>query len=114
MRTFRVIVRGRFEGLSSEVKSQLLAKADSHDALDAAFTEDGTFTYDKALNAFTFRYLMNDNATDRKIAAGNAETAAELAATDYLEERSIGYRDLRLESINMDEIAANTRRLQSK
>ncbi|MGW2327787.1 DUF6204 family protein [Streptomyces sp. NPDC001700] len=52
MTVFRVTMRGVFEGLAEEDRAALLAEVD---AFRTAYTEEGTFTYDRGLSAFTFR-----------------------------------------------------------
>ncbi|MFD0070203.1 DUF6204 family protein, partial [Streptomyces sp. NPDC127574] len=47
-RTFRITVRGVFDGLSTEQRSELLAGAAEHDVLQAAFTAEGHLSYDLA------------------------------------------------------------------
>lgn len=112
MRTYRVTVRGKFDSLTDDAKRQLLEELDHHDALHAQFTPEGSFTYDKALNAFSFRYVVEDEENNPEEAQGNAHTFAELAATELLTEKGYGFRDLRVESMDMDAMSANTRRLQ--
>ncbi len=64
-RTFRVVVRGVFEGLSTNQRAELLACTAEHDVLRAAFTPDGHLGYDLAArSAFTFRFL--DTAAPRR------------------------------------------------
>jgi len=112
MRTYRVIVRGTFRELTDAQREVLLAEADEHDALGAAFDEQGTFVYDRALHAFSFRITVTDEADDPDVAKANADTAAELAATEYLDERGLGFQGLRVSSTNVEDVQASTRRLQ--
>lgn len=112
MRSYRVTVRGRFQALTDEQRRVLRDEASEHDALDAAFTEEGTFTYDDFLSAFSFRSLVVDDAPEPEVATANARTAAELAAVEYLASKGLGYGDLRVESTSVDDVKASTRRLQ--
>jgi hypothetical protein len=92
LRILRVLVRGRFDGLDEPSRARLLAEADRHSVADAAFTETGTLTYDRALSSFGFRVQLRvrgDGAEDRAIA--HAEQAAR-AALDGL---GVGCRDVR-------------------
>jgi len=51
-RSFRVTVRGSFDGLTDDQRAALLAEAAEHDVLKAAFTEQGRLTYDLAMRPF--------------------------------------------------------------
>jgi Family of unknown function (DUF6204) len=53
---FRVIVRGRFSSLSEASRAYLSDAQDEHDVSRAAFTREGTLTYDSKLDFFSFRY----------------------------------------------------------
>ncbi len=52
----RVVVRGQFDGLDGDQRAALLAEADDHDIFKAAYTEWGSFTYERNLVSFSFRY----------------------------------------------------------
>jgi hypothetical protein len=82
MRIYRVLVGGRFGELDDAVRSRLLAEADDHDVLGAAFTEGGTLTYDRSLAFFTCRYQLRvDDGTDgAAVAEAVARATADLAA----------------------------------
>jgi hypothetical protein len=112
MRTYRATVRGRFDGLSPEDRDRLLGDLDAHDALYAAFTTDGTFTYDRSLSAFSFRFLLEDEVDDAVKADASATTVAELRAIEWLEEQQLGYQALRVELANIEDMKASTRRLR--
>ena len=80
-RTFRVTVRGVFDGLGADQRAELLARASEHDVLHAAFTPEGHLSYDLAARpAFTFRFQDSGEAEE-----------------DILEatERGYGYKNLR-------------------
>lgn len=86
-RTYRVIVRGVFADLDDAQRSALIATVDEHDILSAAFTDDGTLIYDRALRNFTFRCAVRQRpgtspAADEATAvqAGCDRAAAALAA----------------------------------
>ncbi|MFE4626685.1 DUF6204 family protein [Streptomyces mirabilis] len=88
-RTFRVTVRGVFDGLGAE----LLARASEHDVLHAAFTPEGHLSYDLAARpAFTFRFLDSGEAEEDIL---EATERAEAAAEAWLTERGYGYKNLR-------------------
>jgi hypothetical protein len=76
MTIFRVLVRGRFGELDDDVRARLLAEADDHDVLGAAFTEHGTLTYDRSLDFFTCRYQLRLDEADETAAADHAVTKA--------------------------------------
>lgn len=56
MKVHRVVVRGQFADLTDEQRTGLLAELDDHDIFKAAYTEWGTFTYERNLVSFSFRY----------------------------------------------------------
>ncbi|MFF4733401.1 DUF6204 family protein [Streptomyces mirabilis] len=92
-RTFRVIVRGVFDGLGAEQRAELLARASEHDVLRAAFTPEGHLSYDlSARPAFTFRFLDSGEAEEDIL---EATERAETAAQAWLTERGYGYKNLR-------------------
>jgi len=98
---YRVTVRGKFDGLSDSARARLLAEVDAHDLLAAAFTEVGTFTYDRTLLAFTFRYAVTvPDVPDEKRALATARGRA----VESLEDQACGYRDLDLSATNMNDI----------
>ena len=92
-RTFRVTVRGVFDGLSAEQRAELLSRAADHDVLHAAFIPEGHLSYDIAARpAFTFRFQDGGEEEEDILAA--AERAEE-AARAWLDERGYGYKNLR-------------------
>jgi hypothetical protein len=97
---YRVIVRGFFGELDGPTRAGLLAEADEHEPLAAAFTTAGTLTYDRRLVAFSLRYEMRraDDADDPS-AAVSAEALAR--ATDELRRAGIPYTGLRVQAIDM-------------
>ncbi|MFD7920773.1 DUF6204 family protein [Streptomyces sp. NPDC059740] len=73
---FRVTVRGKFDGLTEADRTALKA---TRDPFQAAFTPEGTFSYDTSVSAFTFRCQVPAAAEED----GEAEaTAGALAALD--------------------------------
>jgi hypothetical protein len=107
IRTFRVMVRGFFDGLSAGQRAALLAGAAEHDVLDAAFTADGHLSYDIAVrDAFTFRFLESGEADeDILIATGRAEEAAKA----WLTGRGYGYKHLRSAAEDLSQIPLSKR-----
>jgi hypothetical protein len=95
---YRVTVRGRFDGLDDDTRAALVADAEAHDALTAAFTKDGTFVYDMKYGAFSYRYEVrttddedDHDAVDRALARATADLAR----------RGIPHRDLRAKATDM-------------
>ncbi|MEU6776885.1 DUF6204 family protein [Streptomyces sp. NPDC046759] len=92
-RTFRITVRGAFDGLTAEQRSALLADAAEHDVLRAAFTPEGSLTYDIAARpAFVFRF--SDTGEEEEDVLEAAERAED-AAKAWLTERGYGFKNLR-------------------
>ena len=92
-RTFRITVRGAFDGLTGEQRTALLADAARHDVLRASYTPEGSLTYDIAARpAFTFRF--SDTGEEEEDILEAAERAEE-AAKSWLTERGYGFKNLR-------------------
>ncbi|NRQ33495.1 hypothetical protein HII36_16800 [Nonomuraea sp. NN258] len=70
---FRVTIRGTFDGLSEAGRAAVLA------AGGVAYTEEGTFTHDQSVSAFTFRCQMPAGPDDGE-AEATAMAMAALAA----------------------------------
>ncbi|MFE2301751.1 DUF6204 family protein [Streptomyces sp. NPDC059445] len=100
-RTFRVTVRGVFDGLSADQRAELLAHAPEHDVLRAAFTQEGHLSYDLAARpAFTFRYLDSGEAEEDIL---EAVERAEAAATAWLTERGYGFKRLKSQAEDLSQ-----------
>ncbi|MGV4987567.1 DUF6204 family protein [Streptomyces sp. NRAIS4] len=92
-RTFRITVRGAFDGLTDAQRAALLADAAEHDVLRAAFTPEGNLTYDIAARpAFVFRF--SDTGEEEEDILEATERAEE-AAKAWLTERGYGFKNLR-------------------
>ncbi|MFD8080467.1 DUF6204 family protein [Kitasatospora sp. NPDC059722] len=107
-RTFRIMVRGVFDGLSPEQRAELLADAARHDVLHAAFTREGHLAYDlTARAAFTFRFLdSGEEEADILAATERAEQAAEA----WLSERGYGFKNLRAQAEDLSQAPLGKRR----
>ncbi|MGC4193087.1 MAG: DUF6204 family protein [Thermomicrobiales bacterium] len=92
-RRYRTIARGRFGPLTADQKAALLADAPAHDALKAAFTEEGTFTYDRALAFFAFRHQFDVTADSADACDAEAPVIGELKALEDLERLGLTARD---------------------
>ena len=102
VRVHRVVVRGQFDALDDEQRAALLAEADEHTFHTVAYTEWGTFIYERNLVAFNFRYEVRvddeaDPAPD-PAAVGLAKAEASLA------EWGLGHKRLRATATDMSEL----------
>jgi hypothetical protein len=106
-RTYRVIVRGRFDGLDEPTRTRLLNEAAEHDVLTARFTDDGTLTYDRRIDAFQHRAVVrvDEGPGEEDVAL----TAGELAAVEHLDAAGLGYRDLRAKATCVDDVKIRRR-----
>ncbi|MEV6597983.1 DUF6204 family protein [Actinoplanes sp. NPDC051346] len=98
-RTIRVTVRGAFNELTTEQRAALLADAAAHDVAFAAFTADGSMTYDIAARPFfTFRFA--DSVDDeRDIPA--VTRRAEAAAVRWLTSHGYAFKNLTAQTVDM-------------
>jgi hypothetical protein len=55
-RIFRVTVRGRFSDPDDRARAYLRSNLESHDVSRSGYTAEGTFTYDRRIDAFSLRY----------------------------------------------------------
>jgi hypothetical protein len=113
-RTFRITVRGVFDGLDAARRAELLSRAAEHDMLRAAFTPEGHLSYDLAARpAFTFRFLESGEAEEDILAATER---AEAAAKAWLTDRGYGYKQLRsqAEDLSHAPMGARQRRAARK
>ncbi len=107
-RTFRVTVRGVFDGLDDDQRAALLADAAEHDVLRAAFTREGHLSYDiAARSAFTFRFLDSGEEEEDIL---EASERAEAAARAWLTERGYGYKNLRSQAEDLSQAPLGKRR----
>lgn len=111
-RTFRVTVRGVFDGLGAEQRAELLARASEHDVLHAAFTPEGHLSYDLAARpAFTFRFLDSGEAEEDIL---EATERAEAAAEAWLTERGYGYKNLRSKAEDLSQAPLGKRQRRAR
>ncbi|MFJ5215637.1 DUF6204 family protein [Streptomyces sp. NPDC088354] len=100
-RVFRITVRGVFDGLGPEQRSELLARAGEHDVLHAAFTPEGHLSYDIAARpAFTFRFQDAGEAEEDIL---EATERAEQAARAWLTGRGYGFKHLRAQAEDLSQ-----------
>ncbi len=96
VRIFRVTVRGQFGELDEATRSRLIAEAPDHDFVtQAAFTRDGTFSYEPNLIAFSFRYEV------RVDEGGDAVEPSIAAAAKYLHGHGIPSKHIRATATDM-------------
>ncbi|MFF4172879.1 DUF6204 family protein [Streptomyces sp. NPDC001744] len=105
--TYRVIVRGTFDGLSEESRSRLLAEADDHGLTAMRFTEEGSLTYDRTLKHFSYRLVVVSDAEDGEEMAG---VLAEDRVETALGELGHGYKGLRSTVTDLDTMKVNRKR----
>lgn len=107
---FRVVVRGMFSDLGPDCRERLLAEAESHDIFVSAYTAAGTFTYERRLEAFSFRFEVREVAEDDPPAEieSRALARAEHAAVEYLTEHGIGFKRLRSTATDMADMWRRT------
>ncbi|MFF9208471.1 MULTISPECIES: DUF6204 family protein [unclassified Streptomyces] len=85
--TYRVIVRGTWDGLTEEARERLLAGAAEHGLASMRFTEEGTLSYEpRPLKHFSMRFVVVSDAADGEEMA--AAIAEDRAATTL---RGLGY-----------------------
>ncbi|MFV5995702.1 DUF6204 family protein [Streptomyces sp. NPDC056231] len=102
--TYRVIVRGTFDGLTDKARARLLAEVEQHGLAAMQFTEVGSLTYDAVLKHFSFRYVVVSDAEDgEEMASAIAEDRAETALKEY----GYGFRELRSTATDMDTMKIN-------
>jgi hypothetical protein len=106
-RTFRITVRGAFDGLSADQRAALLADAAEHDVLRARFTAEGHLTYDLAARPFfTFRFLDSGEEEQDIVAA---TVRAETAAVAWLGGRGYGYKNLKSQAEDLSQAPLSKR-----
>ncbi|MFE9702376.1 DUF6204 family protein [Streptomyces sp. NPDC005930] len=103
--TYRVIVRGTWEGLTEEARARLLAEAGEHGMASMRFTEEGSLSYEPApLKHFSMRYVVVSDAADGEEMAG---AIAEDRAENALHGLGYGFRDLRSTVTDLDTMKVN-------
>jgi Family of unknown function (DUF6204) len=103
-RIFQVIVRGRFHELTKSSRSALVTSLNDHDVSRAAFTKEGTFTYDAQVDSFSLRYeirIGHDEPADVATSLGLHEAEA------FLGIMGIGHKGLRASATDMSDVWVN-------
>ncbi|MFF4398983.1 DUF6204 family protein [Streptomyces sp. NPDC001480] len=103
--TYRVIVRGTWDGLTEESRARLLAEAADHGMTSMRFTEEGSLSYEPSpLKHFSMRYVVVSDAADgEEMAAAIAEDRAETA----LRGLGHGFTGLRSTVTDLDTMKVN-------
>ncbi|MFE5483225.1 DUF6204 family protein [Streptomyces sp. NPDC056527] len=105
--TYRVIVRGTFDGLSEASRARLLAEVDEHGMSAMRFTDEGSLAYDRTLKHFSYRVIVVSDAEDgEEMAAAIAEDRVETA----LGELGHDHGELRASVTDMDTMKINYKR----
>lgn len=87
---YRVTVRGRFDNLDDMTRSYLAREQAHHDIFVAAYTSEGTFTYDERILFFNLRYEIRTNAGSEE-----AKMAALAEAETFLRTLGYGFKGLK-------------------
>ncbi|MEV0739664.1 DUF6204 family protein [Streptomyces sp. NPDC050549] len=103
--TYRVIVRGTWDGLTEEARQRLLSEAPEHGMPSMRFSEEGSLSYEPSpLKHFSWRYVVVSDAADgEEMAAALAEDRAETALTGL----GYGFRGLRSTVTDLDTMKVN-------
>ncbi|ANB09509.1 hypothetical protein SAM40697_5553 [Streptomyces ambofaciens] len=102
--TYRVIVRGTWEGLTGQARDRLLAEAADHGMASMRFTEEGSLSYEPApLKHFSMRYVVVSDGEE--MAGAIAEDRAETT----LRGLGYGFRELRSTVTDLDTMKINRR-----
>jgi hypothetical protein len=102
-RIFRVTVRGRFLALSESQRCRLVETLDDHHITKAAYTPEGTFTYDSQIYSFSLRYeIRTDDDHPDDVAAEMGRAQAE----DFLHTLGIGHHHLKVTTVDMNSMWA--------
>ncbi|MCX4884974.1 MULTISPECIES: DUF6204 family protein [unclassified Streptomyces] len=103
--TYRVIVRGTWDGLRDEARQRLLAEAAGHGLTSMRFTEEGSLSYEPTpLKHFSMRYVVVSDAVDGEEMAG---AIAEDRAQETLGALGYGFRDLKSTVTDLDTMKIN-------
>lgn len=103
--TYRVIVRGTWDGLTDEARARLIAEAADHGMASMRFTEGGSLSYEPApLKHFSMRYVVVSDAADGEEMAG---AIAEDRAEGTLRDLGYGFRDLKSTVTDLDTMKIN-------
>jgi hypothetical protein len=95
---FRVTVRGRFFELSDSQRGRLVGTLEDHHITKAAYTDEGTFTFDSNIYSFSLRYEIRTDSDCPEDAAAEIGLAQ---AETFLHTLGIGYQKLKVTTTDM-------------
>jgi hypothetical protein len=95
------VVRGHFQGLDAEQRTNLVAEAPNYDIFKSAYTANGTLTYEPNLVAFSFRYEVRDSDDAPEGAERRVIEVAVAKARASLDAMGVDYRHLRATATDM-------------
>jgi Family of unknown function (DUF6204) len=107
---FRVTVRGRFVELGESQRRHLLEALDDHHVTKAAYTGEGTFTYDSSLYAFSLRYEIR---TDGDHPGESAAASGLSQAESFLRTLGFGFDHLKVTTTDMRSMWADAAKRQA-
>ncbi|ADB35803.1 hypothetical protein Kfla_6812 [Kribbella flavida DSM 17836] len=107
VRTYRVIVRGEFQGLDEQLRAKLLAELDAHDLLLATYRPEGFLSYDADLRPFSIRCQVVQPA-DRS--DQDAIDTGLLTALQLLDDAGLRHHRLRATATCLEDVKINRRR----
>ncbi|MFJ4682325.1 DUF6204 family protein [Streptomyces sp. NPDC088789] len=103
--TYRVIVRGTWDGLTEQARARLVAEAADHGLTSMRFTEEGSLSYEPVpLKHFSMRYVVVSDAADGEEMAG---ALAEDRAESALRALGLGFTGLRSTVTDLDTMKIN-------
>jgi hypothetical protein len=103
--TYRVIVRGTWDGLTEEGRARLLSEAAHHGLTSMRFTEEGTLSYEASpLKHFSMRFVVLSDAADGEEMAG---ALAEERAETTLRGLGHGFTGLKSTVTDLDTMKIN-------
>ena len=102
--TFRITVRGRFDGLDEDQRRSLRAAQDDHDMLSARFSPEGTFLYTPELVNYQHRFLITSDEADRDDAETLANIRAEELSAADLSSRGFEGRTISVSAVCVEDI----------
>jgi hypothetical protein len=102
--TIRVTIRGTFVDLTDDQRAELLAAQAEHDFMHTVYTREGYLTYDIAARPFfAFRFVTEGEDVSA------AETQAELDTMERLEALGYGFKDLKVQGVDMSKVPLGAR-----
>ncbi|MGW1214049.1 DUF6204 family protein [Streptomyces sp. NPDC002499] len=103
--TYRVIVRGTWDGLTEQARERLLAEAGDHGMTSMRFTDEGSLSYEPApLKHFSMRFVVVSDAADGEEMAG---AIAEDRAETLLRGLGYGFGELKSTVTDLDTMKIN-------